>query len=166
MTAASAREGSVAHVAAETGAMEALTAMGFDEGAAREALERCGGDAGEAADWLVTKRSQSQGGKADATGDAGPSSASGESAPEPEEPESSRIRIFVESCGGIKDGAKLHNLQFAVTLITAAGKPLEPQQTTPIGSATVRPDGTVLFGANIDMRTTYDRLPKVLNPEH
>jgi hypothetical protein len=104
--------------------VEALTAMGFEGGAVRAALERFGGDTEQAADWLISERSQS--GAAEGAGNTGGSSAAAtpRSAASPASPMTPptpttgqrRVRLLVESCGGIKDGSKLANVNFAVGL--------------------------------------------------
>jgi hypothetical protein len=48
----------------------------------------------------------------------------------------------------------------AVTVVDASGKALGAPVTTPIGSATPRSDGTVVFNANVDLQTTYGGLPE------
>ena len=69
------------------------------------------------------------------------------------------ITAVIESFGGVKDGAKLSNLNVAATLVDAAGTPLEPAQSTPMGAATPRSDGTIVFDAPVTFRATHGSLP-------
>ena len=76
-----------------------------------------------------------------------------------EKPPAAPIVVVVESFGGIKDGSKLANMNVAVTLVDADGGPLEPAATTPMGAATAKQDGRVVFDAPVTTRATHGSLP-------
>ena len=86
-----------------------------------------------------------------------PAAAAAAAAPAP--PPASPIVVVVESFGGIKDGSKLANMNVAVTLVDADGEPLEPTTTTPMGAATAKSDGRVVFEAPVTTRATHGSLP-------
>ena len=58
---------------------------------------------------------------------------------------SSCVVVVVESFRGVKDCATLKNVCVSVTLLDRNGTVMEPARTTPMGAATVKPGGVVVF---------------------
>ena len=69
------------------------------------------------------------------------------------------IAVVVESVRGVKDASKMQNVSVALRLVTAGGTPIEAPRTTPMGAATVRAGGMVVFEAPVRLHTTYGALP-------
>ena len=71
----------------------------------------------------------------------------------------SPIVVVVESVRGVKEASKMQNVSVALRLVTAGGEPIEAPRATPMGAATVRAGGVIVFEAPVRLHTTYDALP-------
>ena len=70
------------------------------------------------------------------------------------------IAVVVESVRGVKDAAKMQNVSAVLRLVAASGEPLEAPRATPMGAATVRAGGVVVFESPVQLSTTYGALPR------
>ena len=70
------------------------------------------------------------------------------------------IAVVVESVRGVKDAAKMQNVSAVLRLVAASGEPLEAPRATPMGAATVRAGGVVVFESPVQLITTYGALPR------
>ena len=70
------------------------------------------------------------------------------------------IAVVVESVRGVKDAAKMQNVSAVLRLVAASGEPLEEPRATPMGAATVRAGGVVVFESPVQLSTTYGALPR------
>jgi hypothetical protein len=154
--------GVLAPTGEESGSVATLVAMGFEEHAVRSALARYDYDPEKAADYLLSGGDGGGGGGGGGGGSGGGGSGAvgagdGTAPASPEDRGAGgmveapmtpatpgtaqrRMRVFVERCDNIKDGAKLSNTNFSVTLVGASGAALEPAVTTPMaGRTTLNP---------------------------
>jgi hypothetical protein len=69
------------------------------------------------------------------------------------------IAVVVESVRGVKDASKMQNVSATLRLVSASGEPIESARSTPMGAATVRAGGVVVFETPVQFSTTYGSLP-------
>jgi hypothetical protein len=69
------------------------------------------------------------------------------------------VAVVVESVRGVKDASKMQNVSATLRLVSASGEPIESARSTPMGAATVRAGGVVVFETPVQFSTTYGSLP-------
>jgi hypothetical protein len=69
------------------------------------------------------------------------------------------IAVVVESVRGVKDLSKMQNVFCTIRLVSAVGEPIESARSTPMGAATVRAGGVVVFETPVQFSTTYGPYP-------
>jgi hypothetical protein len=78
----------------------------------------------------------------------------------PPPPADHPVVVHIESFANIKDGGKFKNANVSVALVDGTGEPLCPAATTPMGAATPRADGSLIFNAPVSLQATYGMIPR------